>query len=108
MTKGDMFKSEEDRSKCMCQITQTLSSTIKPAHGFQMPLIYIPEEANYYTSVNRKLPENQIFALTQFLEKKLSVIVQHNLARFKIDLQNLRKGIQYLKNEQQDLATKPI
>ena len=58
MTKGDMFKSEEDRSKCMCQITQTLSSTIKPAHGFQMPLIYVPEEANYYLSANRKLPDN--------------------------------------------------
>jgi hypothetical protein len=36
------------------------------------------------------------------------VKVQTNLARFKIDLQNLRKGIQYLKTEQKDLATKPI
>jgi hypothetical protein len=53
-----MFKSEEDRSKCMCQITQALSSAIKPAHGFQMPLIYVPEEANYYMSANRKLPDN--------------------------------------------------
>jgi hypothetical protein len=40
-----------------------------------MPLIFIPEEANYYANANRKLPDNQIFSLVQFLEKKLSVKV---------------------------------
>ena len=74
MTKGDMFKSEEDRSKCMCQITQTLSASIKPTHGFQMPLIYIPEEASLFSG-NRKLPDNQLFSLCEMLEKKLSVKV---------------------------------
>ena len=45
MTKGDMFASEEDQAKCMCQITQTLAASIPPAHGFEMPLIYLPNEA---------------------------------------------------------------
>jgi len=57
MTKGDMFKSEEDKGKCMCQITQALSSAIPATHGFEMPLMYIPDEALFYNQ-NRALPDN--------------------------------------------------
>lgn len=42
------------------------------------------------------------------MEKKLSIKVQSNLARFKIDLQNLRKAVETLKTEQDALQTKPI
>jgi hypothetical protein len=42
------------------------------------------------------------------LEKKLSVKVQSNLARFKVDLQNLRIAVDTLKKEQSDLEKKPI
>lgn len=42
------------------------------------------------------------------LEKKLSIKVQSNLARFKIDLQNLRKAVDTLKLEQDALQNKPI
>lgn len=58
----------------MVQITQTLSATIKPTHGFEMPLIYIPEEASHYAG-NRKMPDNQLYNLCDMLEKKLSVKV---------------------------------
>ena len=56
MTKGDMFASEEDQVKCMCQITQTLASCIQPAHGFEMPLIYLPNEAGQFLRSNKPLP----------------------------------------------------
>ena len=66
MTKGDMFKSDQDLSKCMCQITQTLAASIPPMHGFEMPLIYLPTEANQF--VNRKpLPKNQLCELTNLI-----------------------------------------
>jgi len=45
MTKGDMFHTQEDRTKCMVQITQALAAHIRPTHGFEMPVIYLPEEA---------------------------------------------------------------
>lgn len=66
MTKGDMFQSEEDRSKCMCQITQTLAASIPPAHGFEMPLIYLPDEANFYRR-SQSLPVNQLGQLTDLI-----------------------------------------
>jgi hypothetical protein len=44
MTKGDIFDTDEDRLKCMCQITQSLSTVIPPMHGFQMPIIYLPNQ----------------------------------------------------------------
>jgi GTPase Era involved in 16S rRNA processing len=56
MTKGDMFKTEQDRAKCMCQITQGVSHAITAMHGFEMPLIYIPSES--LNSVTQRLPEN--------------------------------------------------
>lgn len=73
-----------------------------------MPLIYIPEEAALFTNSSRKLPENQILNLCDTLEKKLSDKVQSNLAKFKLDVQNLKKAVETLKAEQAVLATKPI
>lgn len=101
MTKGDVFKTEEDRAKCMCQITQELSANIRPTHGFEMPVIYIPEEAQIqgqYAKLNR-LPDNQINSLTDLLARKLKIKVQDNLARFRLDLQELKKSIDFLKEE---------
>mmetsp|Transcript_21873 Transcript_21873/g.29281 ORF Transcript_21873/g.29281 Transcript_21873/m.29281 type:complete len:179 (+) Transcript_21873:510-1046(+) len=57
MTKGDMFRSDQDLAKCMCQITQTLAASIPPMHGFEMPLIYLPSEASLYVR-DRPLPVN--------------------------------------------------
>ena len=45
MTKGDMVTSLEDQQKCLVQITQALSSNINPTHGFEMPVIFLPDEA---------------------------------------------------------------
>jgi len=66
MTKGDMFKSEDDRYKTICQITQALSSkVIEPTHGFEMPVIYIPEEATPRKTIRGDLmPMNQISEVT--------------------------------------------
>ena len=72
-----------------------------------MPLIYIPDEASLFSG-SRKLPDNQLFSLCEMLEKKLSVKVQSNLARFKIDLQNLRIAVETLKTEQDALQKKPV
>ena len=57
MTKGDMFKTESDCNKCMVQITQALTTSIDPTHGFEMPVIYLPEETQHYAK-GRKFPEN--------------------------------------------------
>ncbi len=70
MTKGDMFKSDQDMAKCMCQITQTLSASIPPMHGFEMPLIYLPNEANNYRR-SKALPTNHLGELTDIIQKKL-------------------------------------
>jgi len=42
MTKGDVFETDDDRLKCMCQITQSLATVLPPMHGFAMPIISLP------------------------------------------------------------------
>ena len=42
MTKGDVFETDDDRLKCMCQITQSLATVLPPMHGFSMPIISLP------------------------------------------------------------------
>jgi len=64
MTKGDVFDTDEDRLKCMCQITQSLSTVIPPMHGFQMPIIYLPIAAS---SSQGKTPINQINDLVELI-----------------------------------------
>ena len=93
-----MFRTEQDRAKCMCQITQGLSHSMIATHGFEMPMIYIPSEV--YHSQNTKLPENQIEGLCNLLEQKLTLKVQNNLAKFKSDINLLRKKIAFLAMEQ--------
>ena len=88
MTKGDMFTSDEDLAKCMCQITQTLSQCIPASHGFEMPLIYLPHEADRYVR-DRSPPINHLGKLTQLIQKKLTIKAQNNLARYKQDIQQL-------------------
>jgi uncharacterized protein involved in tolerance to divalent cations len=53
LTKGDVFETPADAIKTACQITQELTKTIKPAHGFEMPIIYLPTKAR---STERLLP----------------------------------------------------
>ena len=65
MTKTDMFNNEDDKIKCVCQITQELSSFITPEHGFEMPVIYIPDKANQ-GQIN--MPLNQINKLVEEIE----------------------------------------
>ena len=79
------------------QITQALSSHIQPTHGFEMPVIYIPEEAAQFGTRRTALPENNLPNLGDTLQKRLSVKVQNNLAQFKLDIQTLRKGVKFLK-----------
>lgn len=73
-----------------------------------MPIIYIPEEAALYTSSKRKLPQNEISILCSTLNKRLGIKAQDNLSKFKLDLQNLRGAVQYLRTEQEELARKPV
>lgn len=67
MTKADMFKSDQDRNKCMVQIISGLSATIPATHGLEMPLIFIEDEAN----TQRKLPYNQLPELCHLLEERI-------------------------------------
>ena len=64
-----------------------------------MPVIYIPEEAAQYGNRRTTLPENNLPNLAEMLQKRLSVKVQDNLAKFKLDIQTLRKGVKFLKND---------
>lgn len=107
MTKGDMFRDEQDQAKCMCQITQTLTASIPPMHGFEMPLIYLPNEARKF-SRNVSLPKNQLSVLTDLIQKKLKIKVQNNLARFKQDILLLQAGVKTLQNDQKCLKQKPV
>lgn len=95
MTKGDMFDSESDRTKCMCQITQALSASIPPMHGFEMPLIYLPGQTRHLIG-SSQIPHNQIDQLTDLISKRLEIKVQNNLATFKNDIQMLRRTIRAL------------
>ena len=95
MTKGDMFDSESDRTKCMCQITQALSASIPPMHGFEMPLIYLPGSTRHSMS-SSQIVHNQINQLTELISKRLEIKVQNNLATFKNDIQLLRRSIRSL------------
>jgi len=52
MTKGDVFDSEEDKVKCVCQITQGVTSYVPPMHGFQIPIIYMPNKARDSSKMN--------------------------------------------------------
>ena len=102
MTKGDMFRTDEDMAKCMCQITQTLTASIPPMHGFEMPLIYLPDEANQYVR-SKALPANQLAMLTDLIQKKLTIKAQNNLARYKQDIELLQQSVKHLKQEQKEL-----
>ena len=74
MTKGDMFSSYEDQMKCMVQIIQTLSTRVKASHGFEMPVIYIPEKAMQMSGTH-PLPQNGLPELAELLQKKLGIKV---------------------------------
>ena len=50
-----------------------------------MPLIYLPDQAVQYIRQN-KLPTNQLYELTDLIQKKLMIKAQENLARFKLDI----------------------
>jgi hypothetical protein len=71
-----------------------------------MPLIYIPSEA--FVQQNGQLPENQIEGLCTLLEQKLTLKVQNNLAKFKQDINLMRKKIAFLALEQEKLARTPV
>lgn len=53
MTKGDMFGDEADCNKTMVQITSALTQVLPPMHGFEMPIIYVPDEVG---NKNKYLP----------------------------------------------------
>ena len=93
MTKGDIFKTEQDCNKCMVQITSALSSILPPQHGFEIPIIYIPDEVLQNPKKPRKLPDNQIYDLCDTIDKKLDIKVQTNLATFKHDIQTLTESV---------------
>ena len=73
-----------------------------------MPVIYIPEEAAQYGNRRATLPDNNLPNLADMLQKRLTVKVQDNLAKFKLDIQTLRKGVKFLKNDQNKLRETPI
>lgn len=104
MTKVDMFRTEQDRNKCMVQVISGLSATVPATHGLEMPLIYIEEEAN----TQRKLPHNQLPELCKLLEERIQFKVQDNLGRFNEHLNVIQKCIKQLTAEQQALAKQPI
>ena len=80
----------------MVQITQTLSTRVKASHGFEMPVIYIPEKAMKMSGTHL-LPQNGLPELAELLQKKLGIKVQDNLTKFKLDIQMLKKGAKSLK-----------
>jgi len=73
-------------------------------------MIYIPNEEviGMRRGDSQYLPENQISSLVNLLESKLNVKVQNNLARFKQDINCLRKKIAYLVLEQEKLTKTPV
>ena len=70
-----------------------------------MPMIYIPQEANLRDTYK---PHNQIEGICQLLESKLTLKVQNNLAKFKHDINTLRKKIAFLALEQEKLEKTPV
>ena len=58
----------------MVQITQALATQIQPTHGFEMPVIYLPEEAMQMGS-KRVLPENGLIGLAEMLQRRLAIKV---------------------------------
>lgn len=95
MTKGDVFDSDEDRMKCMCQITQSLSTVIPPMHGFQMPIIYLPKEARS----GRAKSINQIEELSEMISRKYRIKAQGILSNFKKDIGTVEESIGILEED---------
>ncbi|CDW79068.1 eh domain-containing protein 3 [Stylonychia lemnae] len=116
MTKGDMFDSDDDRLKCMCQITQSLSTIIPPMHGFQMPIISLPTPHTRYQGFsnqnnNNKLSQiNQIDDIVQLFRKKYQVKGQSIMSKFNEDIKIINEVTQKMKNEQKSIQSnkKPI
>eukprot|EP00743_Colponemidia_sp_Colp-15_P002359 GILK01002557.1.p1 GENE.GILK01002557.1~~GILK01002557.1.p1 ORF type:complete len:514 (+),score=89.53 GILK01002557.1:83-1543(+) len=77
MTKADHVRSEPDRYKVMCQITQNLSARISAVHGFKLPLIYIPGAEGPDQPESTCI--NQIDELTLEIDKTISQKIQSNL-----------------------------
>lgn len=85
--------------KCMCQITQSLSTVIPPMHGFQMPIIYLPKHAPAPTAQQRHLPVNQINEIEEQINKRIRVKAQGILSNFKGHVALLQKAIGDLEQE---------
>ena len=106
MTKGDMFEAEDDRLKCMCQITQSLATAIPPMHGFQMPIIHLPSQPHSHPFTGLDQPAlkrdfNQIEDLVRLFNKQIQVKSQTIMTRFKADIAVVEAGVLAMTEEQQ-------
>ena len=54
------------------------------------------------------MPENNLPMLSELIQKRLQIKVNENLSKFKLDIQTLRKGVKFLREEQTQLRETPI
>lgn len=84
MTKGDVFETDDDRLKCMCQITQSLATVLPPMHGFAMPIISLPnKQGRSGGSIN------QIEDIVQLINTKQHAKAQRILTNFQSDIESV-------------------